>query len=169
MAVHAMDGIRTRKTPIIAVTPSVADFLAAQRREMLVRQRPAAASSKAVSSEEVELLQSAICEVAANAAGVAAVACPTDGMSEEEEIATINYGTLYRFFRTPRIGSRRIRNRLVQKQGICNISLKNVPKQRRKYFRLGRLFSVLCSFVTCLEFCSVIEEKKPSTQQSICM
>ncbi|GMT05788.1 hypothetical protein PENTCL1PPCAC_27962, partial [Pristionchus entomophagus] len=39
-----------------------------------------------------------------------------------------------RFFRTPKIGSRRIRNRLVQKQGICNISLKNVPKQRRKYF-----------------------------------
>ncbi|VDM58169.1 unnamed protein product [Angiostrongylus costaricensis] len=42
----------------------------------------------------------------------------------------------YPFFKTPRIGSRRIRNRLVQKQGICNISLKNVPKQRRKYFRL---------------------------------
>ncbi|KAJ1350323.1 Inward rectifier potassium channel, variant 2 [Parelaphostrongylus tenuis] len=40
----------------------------------------------------------------------------------------------YPFFKTPRIGSRRMRNRLVQKQGICNISLKNVPKQRRKYF-----------------------------------
>uniref|UniRef100_A0A915BZ06 G protein-activated inward rectifier potassium channel 3 n=1 Tax=Parascaris univalens TaxID=6257 RepID=A0A915BZ06_PARUN len=39
-----------------------------------------------------------------------------------------------RFFRTPRIGSRRIRNRLVQKYGLCNISLANVPKQRRKYF-----------------------------------
>lgn len=42
-----------------------------------------------------------------------------------------------RFFRTPRIGSRRIRNRLVQKYGLCNISLANVPKQRRKYFRLA--------------------------------
>ncbi|EFO96889.1 hypothetical protein CRE_17114 [Caenorhabditis remanei] len=41
----------------------------------------------------------------------------------------------YPFFKTPRLGgSRRIRNRLVQKQGLCNISLKNVPKQRRKYF-----------------------------------
>ncbi|PAV55669.1 hypothetical protein WR25_01526 [Diploscapter pachys] len=40
----------------------------------------------------------------------------------------------YPFFKTPKLGSRRIRNRLVQKQGICNISLKNVPKQRRKYF-----------------------------------
>lgn len=39
-----------------------------------------------------------------------------------------------RFFK-PRIGSRRIRNRLVQKYGLCNISLVNVPKQRRKYFR----------------------------------
>ncbi|CAJ0916540.1 unnamed protein product, partial [Mesorhabditis belari] len=39
-----------------------------------------------------------------------------------------------RFFKTPRLGSRRVRNRLVQKTGICNISLKNVPKQRRKYF-----------------------------------
>ncbi|KHN72412.1 Inward rectifier potassium channel irk-1 [Toxocara canis] len=39
-----------------------------------------------------------------------------------------------RFFRAPRIGSRRIRNRLVQKYGLCNISLVNVPKQRRKYF-----------------------------------
>ncbi|VDN56258.1 unnamed protein product [Dracunculus medinensis] len=38
-----------------------------------------------------------------------------------------------RFFK-PRIGSRRIRNRLVQKYGLCNISLVNVPKQRRKYF-----------------------------------
>ncbi|CAI5455039.1 unnamed protein product [Caenorhabditis angaria] len=41
----------------------------------------------------------------------------------------------YPFFKAPRFGgSRRIRNRLVQKQGLCNISLKNVPKQRRKYF-----------------------------------
>ncbi|KAK0396290.1 hypothetical protein QR680_001658 [Steinernema hermaphroditum] len=38
-----------------------------------------------------------------------------------------------RFFRN-RLGSRRIRNRLVQKYGLCNISLVNVPKQRRKYF-----------------------------------
>uniref|UniRef100_A0A914W372 Uncharacterized protein n=1 Tax=Plectus sambesii TaxID=2011161 RepID=A0A914W372_9BILA len=37
------------------------------------------------------------------------------------------------FFRN-RIGSRRIRNRLVQKTGLCNVSLVNVPKQRRKYF-----------------------------------
>ncbi|TMS35960.1 hypothetical protein L596_003240 [Steinernema carpocapsae] len=38
-----------------------------------------------------------------------------------------------RFFRS-RLGSRRVRNRLVQKYGLCNISLVNVPKQRRKYF-----------------------------------
>lgn len=40
-----------------------------------------------------------------------------------------------RFFRGPRVGHRRIRNRLVQKCGLCNLSLVNVPKQRRKYFR----------------------------------
>ncbi|KAI6171301.1 Inward rectifier potassium channel irk-1 [Aphelenchoides bicaudatus] len=39
-----------------------------------------------------------------------------------------------RFLR-PKIGSRRIRNRLVQKYGLVNISLCNVPKQHRKYFR----------------------------------
>lgn len=38
-------------------------------------------------------------------------------------------------FLKPRIGSKRIRNRLVQKYGLCNISLVNVPKQHRKYFR----------------------------------
>ncbi|KAI6201649.1 Inward rectifier potassium channel irk-1 [Aphelenchoides besseyi] len=43
-----------------------------------------------------------------------------------------------RFLR-PRIGSRRIRNRLVQKYGIVNISLVNVPKQHRKYFRFFTL------------------------------
>ncbi|GMT36910.1 hypothetical protein PFISCL1PPCAC_28207, partial [Pristionchus fissidentatus] len=54
---------------------------------------------------------------------------------QDEDIPTqINTTKYARFFRTPKIGSRRIRNRLVQKQGICNISLKNVPKQRRKYF-----------------------------------
>jgi len=37
---------------------------------------------------------------------------------------------------TPRLSSsRRMRNRLVQKGGICNISLVNVPKQGAKYFR----------------------------------
>uniref|UniRef100_A0A914RCB1 Inward rectifier potassium channel C-terminal domain-containing protein n=1 Tax=Parascaris equorum TaxID=6256 RepID=A0A914RCB1_PAREQ len=51
-----------------------------------------------------------------------------------------------RFFRTPRIGSRRIRNRLVQKYGLCNISLANVPKQRRKYFSKINIF--LFSFTT---------------------
>uniref|UniRef100_A0A914BX38 Uncharacterized protein n=1 Tax=Acrobeloides nanus TaxID=290746 RepID=A0A914BX38_9BILA len=40
----------------------------------------------------------------------------------------------HRFLR-PKIGSRRIRNRLVQKYGLCNISLVNVPKQHRKYLR----------------------------------
>lgn len=39
-----------------------------------------------------------------------------------------------RFLR-PRMGSRRVRNRLVQKYGFVNISLVNVPKQHRKYFR----------------------------------
>lgn len=42
-------------------------------------------------------------------------------------------------FLRPRMGSRRIRNRLVQKYGICNISLVNVPKQHRKYFRWAAL------------------------------
>uniref|UniRef100_A0A0N5AYF8 Inward rectifier potassium channel irk-1 n=1 Tax=Syphacia muris TaxID=451379 RepID=A0A0N5AYF8_9BILA len=40
-----------------------------------------------------------------------------------------------RFFRAPKIGHQRIRNRLVQKCGVCNISLVNVPKQRRRYCR----------------------------------
>ena len=39
-----------------------------------------------------------------------------------------------RFLR-PRMNSRRVRNRLVQKYGFVNISLVNVPKQHRKYFR----------------------------------
>ncbi|EPB79998.1 hypothetical protein ANCCEY_00947 [Ancylostoma ceylanicum] len=75
-----------RKATAVALSPSVANLLAAQR--MLDLEEPLVKSKK------------------------------------------------YPFFKTPRIGSRRIRNRLVQKQGICNISLKNVPKQRRKYFRL---------------------------------
>lgn len=49
----------------------------------------------------------------------------TDGIKKERS---------HRFLR-PRIGSRRIRNRLVQKYGLCNISLVNVPKQHRKYLR----------------------------------
>ncbi|VDD88395.1 unnamed protein product [Enterobius vermicularis] len=43
-----------------------------------------------------------------------------------------------RLLRTPKAGHHRFnrfRNRLVQKCGFCNISLVNVPKQRRKYFR----------------------------------
>nr|CDQ05901.1 BMA-IRK-2, isoform e [Brugia malayi] len=53
---------------------------------------------------------------------------------EDTLITSDNRERSSRFFKAPRIGSRRIRNRLVQKGGICNISLVNVPKQRRKYF-----------------------------------
>ncbi|EJW71679.1 hypothetical protein WUBG_17411, partial [Wuchereria bancrofti] len=53
---------------------------------------------------------------------------------EDTLIISDNRERSSRFFKAPRIGSRRIRNRLVQKGGICNISLVNVPKQRRKYF-----------------------------------
>ncbi|VDM74539.1 unnamed protein product [Strongylus vulgaris] len=85
-----------RKATAVALSPSVANLLAAQR--MLDLEEPLVKSKK------------------------------------------------YPFFKTPRIGSRRIRNRLVQKQGICNISLKNVPKQRRKYFSELRFGNISVNF-----------------------
>ncbi|KAI6188432.1 hypothetical protein M3Y98_00354400 [Aphelenchoides besseyi] len=56
-----------------------------------------------------------------------------------------------RFLR-PRIGSRRIRNRLVQKYGIVNISLVNVPKQHRKYFRYATDSCPLTIMTMCVQF-----------------
>ena len=39
-------------------------------------------------------------------------------------------------------GSRRIRNRLIQKHGESNISLVNVPKQARRFFRSVYLINI---------------------------
>ncbi|ETN71361.1 inward rectifier potassium channel [Necator americanus] len=109
-----------RKATAVALSPSVANLLAAQR--MLDLEEPLVKSKK------------------------------------------------YPFFKTPRIGSRRIRNRLVQKQGICNISLRNVPKQRRKYFRIWisvsymSTFSHISFFITILLSCLPVYLRYPTDQ-----
>ncbi|KAE9553226.1 hypothetical protein FO519_003576 [Halicephalobus sp. NKZ332] len=55
-------------------------------------------------------------------------------------------------FLKPRVASKRIRNRLVQKYGICNISLVNVPKQHRKYFRYPTDACPLVVMTMCIQF-----------------
>ncbi|MFH4975261.1 hypothetical protein AB6A40_001970 [Gnathostoma spinigerum] len=60
----------------------------------------------------------------------------TDGVTptSNTNLTVTAVGHERRFSYGPRFEARRIRNRLVQKYGLCNISLVNVPKQRRKYF-----------------------------------
>ncbi|VDK41774.1 unnamed protein product, partial [Anisakis simplex] len=72
--------------------------------------------------------------------------------SENKSLVQSDSRERNRFFRAPRIGSRRIRNRLVQKYGLCNISLVNVPKQRRKYFRYPTSECPLVIVTMCLQF-----------------
>ncbi|CAD5217003.1 unnamed protein product [Bursaphelenchus okinawaensis] len=69
-----------------------------------------------------------------NAAGSSNHSPRPNSTTTESETPCVEKFEKNRFLRS-RMSSRRIRNRLVQKYGFVNISLANVPKQHRKYFR----------------------------------
>ena len=70
-----------------------------------------------------------------------------DGQSEIIQIIYMNIYFYFRYRHT-RINSKKMRKRVVQKNGECNVTQTNVAKRRRRY--LQDIFTTLVDIKVCI-------------------